>query len=263
MATLDVNGQIVGYATEGEGTPLLLLHGTTQSRTGWDMVRAAMPADQPMAYVMVEFPGSGESAMPDAPLTVEGLADQAAAVMAHLGHDRYHVAGYSLGAVAATGVAARHAAHVASVTMLCGWVATDARMRITFDLWKKLIAISPELFMHYAMADGFTAEGLAMLEPMVDMMLGMANDAVAKGSAAQLDLDKVVDLTAMLPSITAPALVIGGEQDRWVDIRHSHALADGIAGARLEVLPAGHVVIQEMAADVARLLAAHIAAAGA
>ena len=261
MATLEVNGQVVGYATEGEGTPLLLLHGTTQNRTAWDMVRAALPADTGYAAVMVEFPGSGESAMPSGPLTTEALADQAAAVMAHLGHDRYHVAGYSLGAVAATAVAARHAERVASATLLCGWVATDARMRITFELWQKLIAVSPELFMHYALADGFTAEGLAMIEPMVPMMLGMAADAVAPGSHAHLELDKVVDLTAMLPAITAPTLVISGEQDRWVDMRHGRALADGIAGSRFEVLPAGHVVIQEMAADIAALLAAHIAAA--
>ena len=261
MATLEVNGQVVGYATEGEGTPLLLLHGTTQNRAGWDMVRAAMPAGTSYTFVMVEFPGSGESAMPSEPLSVEALADQAAAVMAHLGHERYHVAGYSLGAVVAAGVAARHSGNVASATLLCGWVATDARMRITFDLWQKLIAVSPELFMHYALADGFTAEGLAMIEPMVPMMLGMAADAVAPGSHAHLELDKVVDISAMLPAITAPTLVISGEQDRWVDVRHGRALADGIAGARFEALPAGHVVIQEMAADIAALVAAHTAAA--
>ena len=261
MATLEVNGQVVGYAVEGAGTPVLLLHGTTQNRTGWDLVRAAMPAEPGFSYVMVEFPGSGESPLADGPLSVEALADHAAAVMAHLGHDRYHVAGYSLGAVVAVGVAARHAERVASVTLLCGWVATDARMRLTFDLWKRLIEISPDLFMHYAFADGFTAEALAMLEPMVPDMLAMAAAAVAPGSAAQLDLDKVVDLTDLLPAISAPVLVIGAEQDRWVDVRHSRALAEGIAGARLEVLPAGHVVIQELAGDVARLLHEHVTAA--
>lgn len=261
MATLTVGDQVVGYAIEGEGTPLLLLHGTTMDRAAWDMVRAAFPADAGLQCVMVEFPGSGESSMPGAGLTVEGLADQAHAVMLHLGHDRYHVAGYSLGAVVAAGVAARHSGQVASATLLCGWVATDARMRFTFDLWKRLIDAGPELFMRYAIADGFTAEAIAGLEPMLPDVVAMGSAAIAAGSHAHLDLDIVVDIAPMLPEIAAPTLVIGGEQDRWVDVRHSRALVEGIAGARLEILPAGHLVIQELAADVARLLHAHIAAA--
>jgi pimeloyl-ACP methyl ester carboxylesterase len=257
MATLSVADHTIGYAVEGDGAPLLLLHGTTMNRTAWDMVRAAMPADAAFRYVMVEFPGSGESSMPDAPLTVEGLADQAAAVMAHLGHDRYHVAGYSLGAVVAAAVAARHADRVQTATLLCGWIAADARMRFTFDLWKRLIDAGPELFMRYAVADGFTAEAIGGLEPMLDAVVGMGAGALAPGSHAHLDLDIALDITSLLPAVTAPTLVIGGEQDRWADVRHSHALAAAIAGARLEVLPAGHLVIQELAADVARLLHTH------
>lgn len=254
MATLSVGDQVVGYAVEGAGsTPVLLLHGTTMSRTAWDMVRAAVPADADVTWVMVEFPGSGESSMPTGALSVEALADQAAAVMAHLGHARYHVAGYSLGAAVAATVAARHAERVASVVLLCGWAAADARMRFTFDLWKRLIDAGPELFMRYAVADGYTAEAVAGLEPMLDAVVAMGAGAVAPGSHAHLDLDIALDITSLLGDINAPTLVIGAEHDRWVDVRHSRALAAAIPGARLEVLPAGHLVIQELAADVARL----------
>ena len=80
---------------------MLLFHGTTMDRMAWDMVRAEMPAEY--EFVMVEFPGSGESSMPVADLTVDVLVEQAIAVMDHLGHDRFHVAGYSLGAVVGAG----------------------------------------------------------------------------------------------------------------------------------------------------------------
>lgn len=254
MATLEVGDQVVGYAVEGSGaTPVLLLHGTTMSRTAWDMVRASMPGDVDVTWVMVEFPGSGESSMPATALTVEALADQAAAVMAHLGHQRYHVAGYSLGAAVAAAVAARYAASVSGAVLLCGWAAADARMRVTFDLWKRLIAADPELFMRYVVADGYTAEAIAGLEPMLDAVVAMGAGTLAPGSHAHLDLDIALDITPLLGSISAPTLVIGAEHDRWVDVRHSHALAAAIPGARLEVLPAGHLVIQELAAEVARL----------
>ena len=85
-----------------------------------------------------------------------------------------------------------------------------------------------------------------------------AATAIAPGSAAQLDLDIALDITPLLGSITAPTLVIGAEDDRWVDVSHSRTLAAAIPDAQLEVLPAGHIVIQELAGDVARLLHGHI-----
>jgi len=57
MPTLALDGQLIGYAVEGEGVPLLLLHGTTMNRTAFDAVRASLPADTGYTHVMVEFPG--------------------------------------------------------------------------------------------------------------------------------------------------------------------------------------------------------------
>ena len=89
---------------------------------------------------------------------------------------------------------------------------------------------------------------------MLEDVVALGATAIAPGSAAQLDLDIALDITPLLGSITAPTLVIGAEDDRWVDVSHSRALADGDPDSRLEVLPAGHIVIQELAGDVARLL---------
>ena len=256
MATLDVGGATVGYAVEGTGTPLLLIHGTTMDRTAWDMVRALMPATY--EYVMVEMPGSGESSMPTAPITVGDLVTQSTKVMSHLGHERFHVAGYSLGAVAALAVAGAAPERVESCTALCGWATSDARMRFTFGLWRRLIATDPALFMRYAVADGFTAAAIAGMGPMLEDVIAMGAGALAPGSDAHLDLDERVDIAAMLPAITARTLVISGAEDRWVDPSHGRAVADAVPGARFELLPAGHLVIREGAPAVADLVHAHV-----
>lgn len=261
MSVLQVGSATVGFADEGEGTPVLLFHGTTMSRTAWDMVRPEV-AD-PHRWVMVEFPGSGESSMPDGPIEVDDLVAQARAVVDHLGIDRFHVAGYSLGAVAALAVAAAAPDRVISCTSLCGWATTDARQRFTFGLWRQLIATSPELFMRYAVADGFTAGAIAALEPMLEGVIAMGASTIAPGSDAHLELDERVDIADRLGSITAPTLVIGGIEDRWVDVTHSRAVASAVAGAQLEEVPFGHLVIQEGAAVVAQLLGAHLSAADA
>ena len=256
MSTWEHNGKTIGYSVHGTGTPILAFHGTTQNADAWNQVREACPTQ--FQWISFEFPGSGESSMPEAPLELDNMVNDASALMTHLGHSRFHVVGYSLGAVAALRCAAAHSDAVLSVTSLCGWSVSDARMKITFDLWRRLIAIDTELFMRYALADGYTAAGLEALEPMIDMVVPMAASTVQPGSDAHLELDLRINIEDSLSHITAPCLVIGGLEDRWVDISKSRHIAHAINGSRLLELPAGHLVIGERAADIALAISEHI-----
>lgn len=255
MTVFQHEGRSIGHQTTGDGPAILAFHGTTQSANAWDGV--IQLCQEPRTWVVVEFPGSGESPLGDGPLELDRIVADAVALMASLGHERFHVVGYSLGAVAALRCAALHTEAVLSVTSLCGWSRADARMRVTFDLWRKLIEISPELFMHYAIADGYTVGAIEAIEPMIDQVLPLAGTAVQPGSVAHLELDSRVDLEDCLESITAPTLVMGATWDRWVDVSHSHHLAARIKNATLVELPAGHLAITECANEIAERIVAH------
>lgn len=256
-----IDGQTVGYETAGDdGAPVLLLHGTTMSHTAFDGVRAAMPADASYQFVMMDLPGSVESSLPDGPLDIETIAAHAHALMTHLGHERYHVAGFSIGALVAAVVAAKQQKSVRSATLIAGWIAADERMRATFELWRRLIAIDPKLFMRYALVDGFTAAWHDQMAPIFEIAVDVAAATVAPGSAAHIDLDLVVDIASYLDKVVAPTLIIGGAEDRWVDVVHSHALGNAIKGSRVKVLAAGHMMMAEQPTEVAALLHPHLAA---
>jgi len=54
------------------------------------------------------------------------------------------------------------------------------------------------------------------------------------------------DFLDLLPAISIPTLVIAGEHDRVVAMEHSRQLAEGIPGARLEVIAGtGHLSNQQ------------------
>ncbi|MBI4882650.1 MAG: alpha/beta hydrolase, partial [Actinobacteria bacterium] len=244
MATVEIDGQSIGHATVGDvGEPVLLLHGTAMSRAAFDGVIAAMPAAAAYRYVVMDLPGSGESSLPSSALTVHGLAAQAHQLMSELGHDRYHVAGFSLGAMVAAGIASAHHSSVRSVTLMAGWITSDARMKATFELWRRLIAIGPELFVRYALVDGFTAAAQEQMAPMLDAAIAVGAGTVAPGSHAQIDLDIAADISEIVGLISAPTLILSGAEDRWVDVTNAHALGRAIAGSRVEVLPIGHMMI--------------------
>lgn len=251
------NSRTIGYTSEGSGVPILAFHGTTQAANAWSQVQQACSTN--LEWVTFEFPGSGESDMPTGPIDLDVVISDAVALMHHLGHERFHVIGYSLGAVAALQCASLFPDSVITVTSLCGWSKTDARMKVTFDLWRRLIAIDRELFMRYALADGYTAAGLEVLEPMFDAVVGMAASTIQPGSDAQLELDIRIDIEKSLRLIKVPCLVIGGIEDRWVDITKSRHIAATVPGSTLVELPAGHLVIGELPGEIASALSTHVA----
>lgn len=255
MAVFQHNGRSIGYLHEGAGAPILAFHGTTQSSNAWDQVRAACSEDR--TWVVVEFPGSGETPMPDGPIDLNVVINDAVALMGHLGFNSFHVIGYSLGAVAALQTAACHPSEVLTATSLCGWSQSDARMRVTFDLWRRLLAIGPDLFMRYAVADGYSVSTIEMLEPMMDTVANMAHVAIQPGSDAHLELDMRVDIEDSLSKIACPTLVMGGLTDRWVDISKSRHIASVVANARLEELHSGHLCIGEIPDTIAQLIVSH------
>lgn len=257
MATFTHSGRTIGYQMTGSGAPVLLFHGTTQAANAWDQVTQA--AQEPRTWVVCEFPGSGESPMPTGPIDLDEVIDDAVALMKDLGFNTFHVAGYSLGAVAALRCAALYQKEVLTVASLCGWSHSDARMRATFDLWRRLIAIGPDVFMRYALVDGYTVGALEVLEPMWEPVIAMAAPTVQPGSDAHLDLDIRVDIEDSLRLIHAPCLVMGAVEDRWVDVKHSRHIATTVPHATLVELPAGHLVMGELSGEIAQHLVRHTA----
>lgn len=249
-------GRSIGYTLTGHGFPLLAIHGTTQAASAWDQVRDAGHVDA--TWVCAELPGSGESSLPNDPIDLDEVVDGFVDLMHTLGHRRFDVVGYSLGAVVALRLAATNAESVRSVASVCGWMTTDARMRLTFDLWSRLIEIDPSLFMRYALVDGYTAAALELLEPMADAAATMAATTVQPGSLAHLDLDRRIDIADSVASVTMPCLVVGGLQDRWVDVSHSRQIASVVPRATLVEIDAGHLLPGERAGELAAVLAAHL-----
>ena len=93
-----------------------------------------------------------------------------------------------------------------------------------------------------------------LVEQLTAMLV--ANDA--ESYAQCCESIAAMDQRAELPRIAAPTLVIGGVEDLAIPPEHQRALADGIPGARLEILtPAAHIATVEQPARVAALLREH------
>ena len=98
-----INGMDMYYEVRGSGTPLLALHGAILPDVAW---AEALARDH--TVIAPHLQGRGHTRDIDRPFTYEAMADDVAALLAHLGVQRATILGQSMGAGVALRVALRH-----------------------------------------------------------------------------------------------------------------------------------------------------------
>lgn len=232
-------GVEIAYAVTGEGSPLVLLHGGEADHTQYDaLVSYLRPRFACIAYDQRD---SGQTSNPDAPYGVEALADDAAALIAALGHRRAHVFGSSLGSVIAQALAVRHPARVERLVL-------SAAIRIG----RSIADINPEAAATLgrlradpaanaaAIARYFYSDAHLAAHPDLARRFGGGTRSPAQRARRNALIPEAPALN--LSSITAPTLVLAQAEDRLVPPAHTLSIAAEIASARTLLLEGlGHV----------------------
>jgi pimeloyl-ACP methyl ester carboxylesterase len=157
------------------------------------------------------------------------------AVTGAAGARRFDLLGGSLGAPVAAMWAAEHPETVTRLVLYGGWVRGQGIASPAIQ--RNVLALVAE---HWGLGSDVLADIFA---PGADAGIRAAFTSYQRESAsAQTARDMLamcyrVDIADALGQIEAPTLVLHREQDRAAPIEQGRALADGIRGARFEVLP--------------------------
>ena len=90
-----INGVKLCYEICGEGYPLLLIHGFGAKKETW--IAQVPELSKHFKVISLDNRGAGKSERPDTTYTMEVFADDINTLMEHLGIDKAHIAGWSLG----------------------------------------------------------------------------------------------------------------------------------------------------------------------
>ena len=256
MPLIEVDGGVLAYEVHGppRDEALVLLHGLGSSSADWTPQIAAFETS--WALVTVDLAGHGGSSPSRAFPTMETMAGDVEALLDALGVRAAHVIGLSLGGCVALTLALRAPARVRSLVL----VNTFARLR----------PAGPR-----AAARMLTRLGLLLLAPMSALGSYVARDLFPKpdqgelrdAAAARLAQNGrraylaaiaalvCFDVRRRLGEIRCPTLVVAGEDDTSIPLGAKEALARGIPGARLVVVPeSGHVTNWDQAATFNRIV---------
>lgn len=188
---------------------------------------------------------------PDRPLELDDLVGQVAETIRRLLPGRRVVLlGYSLGAVVTAKLSADHPELVERLILVSGWARTDLQQILRNDVWQALRRSgNDQALREYST---FCAFGGPFLSGRTreDMQPGMdAMDFNSFGDQ-QMELNRRIDITTEVETITAPTLVISCTHDQMVPTRHQLALFGAIENSRFVEIPTGHAVVFERPSEL-------------
>lgn len=225
-------------------------------------VRMWLPQLKPLVeagyrVVRVDHRGHGGSPVPPGPYTMDDLGSDMVELIDRLGGKPVHWVGLSLGGIVGMWLGQHAPDRVASLTLCC----TSAELPP--EPWAeraRLVRSQGTAAVADAVVGRWLTETAAAADPgLVEWLRSMILTTPAEGYASCCDAIGTMDLVPGLASITAPTLVIAAEQDPATPPEHGRRIAEGIPGARLEVIgPAAHLASVEQPEKVSELIIEHV-----
>ena len=254
-------GLRIAFELRGEGPSLLMICGFRRSRVIWGDAFLA-PLAKRFRLVLFDNRGTGDSDKPATGYSIAAFADDASALLRHLGIPRAHVFGVSMGGMIAQTLASRHSSQLWGLALGCTHAGGTSVVPPENEIWQLLRLLpSAELnateVAHRQEAAYYTDAFRICGRKVIDAIQAQVQRKPAPPHAVQghLAAIKAFDGHERLSDLRMPTLVLTGEADRLIMPENSRRIAQRISHARLAVIPdAAHFFWIEKPAESAALL---------
>jgi len=252
------DGTRIHYEVTGKSgaTPVLMIQGLGASKNAWNLQRIAMATR--FRIISFDNRGAGRSDKPTEPFTLEQMADDALAVLDAAGIETAHVVGASMGGVISQIVAVKFPHRVRSLTLVCTACRNHPWRQELLQSWAKTAADKGMIEVGKEAAQWvMSPRSFRRLVPAFTWMGPLAALRPRHSFVSQIDaiLNTREDLVDQLSTITAPTMVIVGNQDILTPRGDSEEIAERIPNAELVVISgAAHGLMMEHSSTFNRIL---------
>ncbi|HMO55034.1 MAG TPA: alpha/beta hydrolase, partial [Tepidiformaceae bacterium] len=124
---------ITYYEEAGSGDPLVLIMGLGGDLQGWALTAPALAKH--FRGITYDNRGAGRTSAPDKPYSIEGMADDLAALLDELKISKAHIVGYSMGGMIAQEFALKYPGKVDRLVLLASSPGLDGYSRTIVRNW--------------------------------------------------------------------------------------------------------------------------------
>jgi pimeloyl-ACP methyl ester carboxylesterase len=277
-ASVHLNGRDVAYRDlPGTGTPILLVHGIGSSMLTWADVPERLAAGG-TRVLAVDLPGHGQSSRGPGDYSLGSLASTLRDLLDHLGIERVHLVGHSLGGGVSMQMRYQFPDRVASMVLeSSGGLGEEA-----FPGLRAAALPGSEIVLKWAVNDR-TLNAAAWLGGQLGRV-GLRPHALSPHALETVswlgEQDRRAAFLATLRSVVSPrgqrvsaldklhlmegqrVLIVWGDRDPMIPMHHGQRAHELLGGSRFVVFPgAGHEPHLHDPERFAELVSTHVAAA--
>lgn len=241
----------VHFRDEGEGFPIVLLHGTAASLHTWDEWTDTLK--QYYRVIRMDLPAFGLTGPSNnRDYSIASYTDFLNSFLSELNVAEFYLAGNSLGGRIAWNYTLKYPEQVKKLVLIdASGFPMNGEPAFVFELAKTPIInqgfkyITPKSFIEKNLNEVYYADSLV-----TDKIVTRYHDMSLRPGNRQAFIDraqtKFNDNVKRLSEISAPTLILWGEHDQWIPLEHAHKFDSAIANSELIVFDnAGHIPMEE------------------
>ena len=242
MPTVRVGDINMYYEVHGEGEPLVLILGLSADLTSWMLQTPEF--SKKYQVIVFDNRGVGRTDAPDMAYSTWMMADDTAGLLDALVIEKAHVLGHSMGGFIAQELALKYPQRVKSLILASSGTRETSLGKYLIDTWARMaqegVSLETRLMeqLLWLLTDKFF-DNPDMVQMAITVMLANPYPQSTHGLARQTGACLEHDTRERIGKITAPTLVLVGEEDIIIPVKMSEKLAAGIPNSEMVVLEGG------------------------
>ena len=258
MPQLEVDGAKLTYDDEGprdgDGVPLVFIHGWTADRHRWDHQMAHFAEKR--RVIRLDLRGHGESSGAGVP-TVAELATDVLALLDHLEVERAVLVGHSMGGMIAQTITLDHPERVERLVLV------DSIARMTYSRGRGLLMAASTLLPYKLFVATNIQRAFAPGYPREEIRAHIKASAATPREVVMTlyGAMRAFDVLDRVGEIRVPTLLIHGYHDIQLPVQQMLRMAKAYPDAEVRIIDAGHELPVEKPAELTTALDRFLVAA--
>ncbi|UUZ92867.1 alpha/beta hydrolase [Paenibacillus sp. P25] len=255
----DMKGKLrLAYTDQGEGTPVVLLHGFCGSSAYWDEV---LPLLQGRARLIVpDLRGHGDSGAPDEPYGMETLADDIAGLLEELQLSKAVLIGHSLGGYATLAFAEKYPERLLAFGLIhsTAYQDDDKGKQGRLNSMETIRTKGLPAFVEGLIPRLFAPAHVETMKDAVELAKQIGRGTSPDGAIRTLEgMRTRPDRGAVLKSAKVPLLLVAGEHDQLIPSEKTFTVEGG-GVTQVKLAEAGHMSMMEAPDKLAEAIGAFV-----
>ena len=246
----EVDGILVHYTDEGEGTPIILLHGTGASLHTWDLWAEKLKENY--RVLRITLPGFGLSGPRlDKRYEIKDYVNLLDSFVELVGIEKFYLVGNSLGGSIAWLYTSFYDEKIKKLILINSsgfemveipFVIRIARNNFLNFLVKKT---SAKFLIKKSLKEVYYDDKL-ILKSTIDRYYKLNLREGNRQAFIDRALINYVDYTSRLKKIKSPTLILWGENDEWINVKFAQKFKSMIKDSRVSIMNrTGHIPMEE------------------